>query len=167
MVGNVIVDQPALGLWAGMLLGIALGRVRLHWRELLKAVPNTSFIIMLVATAELLPLEELKPFLNRMSRDELAVLLGLKSAWLDNIPLTAISISLGGFAWGLLAYCVGVGGSSMWFGSSAGVAVGQTFHEAHNTKKWAWPFVVMTFLYFVGVGSYLLVWRVIVPVLVD
>ncbi|MCE9566721.1 MAG: hypothetical protein K8U57_32350 [Planctomycetes bacterium] len=165
LIGNLLADQPALGLWAGMLLGLVIGRIRLNGKELLKAMPNTTFLVTLVATAELLPLEELKPFLNGMSRDKLAVLLGLKSAWLDNIPLTAISISLGGFAWGLLAYCVGVGGSSMWFGSSAGVAVGQTFHEAHDTKKWAWPFVVMTFLYFVGVGCYLLVWRVVVPAL--
>ena len=165
LVGNVALDQPALGLWVGMLLGLAIGRIRLNVKELLRAVPNTTFLVTLVATAELLPLDEVKPFLDRMTRDELAVLLGLKSAWLDNIPLTAIALSLGGFGWGLLAYCVGVGGSSLWFGSSAGVAVGQTFPEAHNTKKWAWPFVVVTALYFVGAGSYLLVWRVVVPAL--
>jgi len=165
MVGNVVGDQPALGLWLGMLLGLAIGRIRLNGKELLKSMPTTAFLVTLVATAELLPLEVMKPFLNGMSRDELAILLGLQSAWLDNIPLTAIALSLDGFSWGLLAYCVGVGGSSMWFGSSAGVAVGQTFHEAHDTKKWAWPFVVMTFLYFVGVGCYLLVWKVAVPAL--
>lgn len=165
LVGNLLLDQPALGLWLGMLLGLVIGRIRLNGRELLKAIPNTTFLVTLVATAELLPLNELKPFLNGMSRDGLAILLGLKSAWLDNIPLTAIALSLGGFAWGLLAYCVGVGGSSMWFGSSAGVAVGQTFHDAHVTKKWSWPFVVVTFLYLVGVGCYLVVWDVIVPAL--
>ncbi len=164
LVGNVVGDQPAVGLWVGLLLGLVIGRIWLNRQELMKAVPNATFLVTLVATAELLPLDEVKPFLNGMTRDELAVLLGL-SAWLDNIPLTAIAISLGGFGWGLLAYCVGVGGSSMWFGSSAGVAVGNTFPEAHDTKKWAWPFVVMTALYLVGVGSYLVVWRVAVPAL--
>lgn len=145
LVGNVA-DHPALGLWAGMLLGLAIGRIRLNGKELLRAVPNAAFLVTLVATAELLPLDEVKPFLNRMTRDELAILLGLKSAWLDNIPLTAVALSIGGFGWGLLAYCVGVGGSSLWFGSSAGVAVGQTFPEAHDTKKWAWPFAIVTAL---------------------
>lgn len=165
LLGNVFFDQPAIGLWSGLLIGLAIGRIPLNGMELLKALPNTAFLVTLVATAELLPLHEVKPFLNGMSRDELAIVLGLKSAWLDNIPLTAIGISLGGFGWGLLAYCVGVGGSSMWFGSSAGVAVGNTFHEAHNTKRWAVPFVVVTVLYLVGVACYLLVWRWAVPLL--
>ncbi|HEY1191742.1 MAG TPA: SLC13 family permease, partial [Gemmata sp.] len=54
LVGNVFLDQPALGLWVGMLAGLAIGRIRLNWRELLKAVPNAVFLVTLVATAELL-----------------------------------------------------------------------------------------------------------------
>lgn len=165
LIGNIVGDQPALGLWVGLLTGLAIGRIRLSGKELLRALPNTTFLATLVATAELLPLAEVMPFLNGMTRDQLAILLGLKSAWLDNIPLTAIAISLRGFSWGLLAYCVGVGGSPMWFGSSAGVAIGHTFPEAHNTKKWLRPFVVLTALYLVGVGCYLLVWRLAVPAL--
>jgi len=41
------------------------------------------------------------------------------SAVLDNIPLTALAIKLGGCDWGFLAYAVGVGGSMIWFGSAA------------------------------------------------
>ena len=49
--------------------------------------------------------------------------LGFLSAVFDNIPLTMLALAQGGYDWGLLAYAVGFGGSMMWFGSSAGVAV--------------------------------------------
>ena len=49
--------------------------------------------------------------------------LGFVSAVFDNIPLTALAIKQGNHDWGLLAYAVGFGGSMIWFGSSAGVAV--------------------------------------------
>ena len=43
----------------------------------------------------------------------------------DNIPLTALALKQGGYDWGFLAYAVGFGGSMIWFGSSAGVALVQ------------------------------------------
>jgi len=41
----------------------------------------------------------------------------------DNIPLTRLALEQGGYDWAALAYAVGFGGSMLWFGSSAGVAV--------------------------------------------
>ena len=38
--------------------------------------------------------------------------------------------------WGLFAYAVGVGGSMLWFGSSAGVAVANRFGEVRSTLTW-------------------------------
>ena len=49
--------------------------------------------------------------------------LGFVSAVFDNIPLTALALKQGGYDWGFLAYAVGFGGSMIWFGSSAGVAL--------------------------------------------
>jgi hypothetical protein len=42
----------------------------------------------------------------------------------------------GGYDWGMLAYCVGYGGSMIWFGSSAGVAVTNVFPEAKSVARW-------------------------------
>ncbi len=54
----------------------------------------------------------------------------------DNIPLTALAIRQDGYDWGFLAYAVGFGGSMIWFGSSAGVAISSIFPEARSV--WAW-----------------------------
>ncbi len=42
----------------------------------------------------------------------------------------------GGFDWGILAFAVGFGGSMVWFGSSAGVAVSNLYPEAKSVFKW-------------------------------
>jgi uncharacterized membrane protein len=36
----------------------------------------------------------------------------------------------------MLAYAVGFGGSMIWFGSSAGVAITSKFHEARSVFSW-------------------------------
>jgi Na+/H+ antiporter NhaD/arsenite permease-like protein len=58
------------------------------------------------------------------------------SAVFDNIPLTALALTQGGYDWGMLAYAVGYGGSMIWFGSSAGVAVSNLFPEARSVGRW-------------------------------
>jgi Na+/H+ antiporter NhaD/arsenite permease-like protein len=68
--------------------------------------------------------------------------LGFVSAVFDNIPLTALALKQGGYDWGVLAYAVGFGGSMIWFGSSAGVAVANLFPEARSVSRWltaGWP----------------------------
>ena len=62
--------------------------------------------------------------------------LGFVSAVFDNIPLTALALKQGNFDWGMLAYCVGFGGSMIWFGSSAGVALSNLFPEAKSVGSW-------------------------------
>ena len=54
----------------------------------------------------------------------------------DNIPLTALALKQGGYDWGFLAYAVGFGGSMIWFGSSAGVALSNLFPEAKSAGRW-------------------------------
>jgi len=54
----------------------------------------------------------------------------------DNIPLTALAIKQGGYDWGVLAYAVGFGGSMLWFGSSAGVALSGQFPEIRSVAQW-------------------------------
>jgi hypothetical protein len=67
------------------------------------------------------------------------------SAWaflssvFDNIPLTALALKQGGYDWGFLAYAVGFGGSMIWFGSSAGVALSNMYPEARSVGRVAAP----------------------------
>jgi Na+/H+ antiporter NhaD/arsenite permease-like protein len=62
--------------------------------------------------------------------------LGFLSAVFDNIPLTALALRQDGYDWGPLAYAVGFGGSMIWFGSSAGVAISSIFPEARSVGAW-------------------------------
>jgi Na+/H+ antiporter NhaD/arsenite permease-like protein len=62
--------------------------------------------------------------------------LGFVSAVFDNIPLTALALKQGGYDWGFLAYAVGFGGSMVWFGSSAGVALANMYGEAKSVGLW-------------------------------
>jgi Na+/H+ antiporter NhaD/arsenite permease-like protein len=62
--------------------------------------------------------------------------LGFLSAVFDNIPLTALAIAQGGYDWGMLAYAVGYGGSMIWFGSSAGVAISNMYPQAKSVAQW-------------------------------
>jgi hypothetical protein len=54
----------------------------------------------------------------------------------DNIPLTALALRQGGYDWALLAFAVGYGGSMVWFGSSAGVAITNGFPEGRSVVRW-------------------------------
>ena len=61
------------------------------------------------------------------NRDSVAVVIGLISAVLDNVPLVAAGIDMFDLPinsdfWMLLAYCAGTGGSCLIVGSAAGVA---------------------------------------------
>ena len=62
--------------------------------------------------------------------------LGFVSAVFDNIPLTKLALGQGGYDWGMLAYAVGFGGSMIWFGSSAGVALSNMFPQARSVGLW-------------------------------
>jgi Na+/H+ antiporter NhaD/arsenite permease-like protein len=62
--------------------------------------------------------------------------LGFISAVFDNIPLTKLALTQGGYDWSFLAYAVGFGGSMIWFGSSAGVALSNIYPEAKSVGSW-------------------------------
>jgi Na+/H+ antiporter NhaD/arsenite permease-like protein len=131
---------PALGLalWIAIILSSPLRRP--DWKVVGPALSGAVFLVALVASATLLPVNQLP------SPSWPAVLgLGFLSAVFDNIPLTAVALRQGGYDWGLLAYAVGFGGSMIWFGSSAGVALTGLYPEARSTLKWlrqAWEIPV-------------------------
>ncbi len=122
---------PFIGVavWAAIILTIP---VRRHdWEVLPETVKGSIFLLSLVLCASMMPVEEL-PAASWQS----ALTLGFVSAVFDNIPLTALALRQGGFDWGFLAYAVGFGGSMLWFGSSAGVALASMYPEARSAVQW-------------------------------
>lgn len=126
---NVSLDFPAVGLWAGILIGAFIRPTQ--WSELGHALNGSLFLILLVFSASLMPVESLPT-----PTWQTAFGLGFLSAVFDNIPLTALAIFQGGYDWAVLAYTVGYGGSIIWFGSSAGVAMANIFSQARNALDW-------------------------------
>src|SRR5688572_12759716 len=101
------------------------------WKLLPDAFKGTVFLLALVTIASMMPVEKLPP-----ASWQSTLSLGFISAVFDNIPLTALALKQGGYDWGLLAYAVGFGGSMIWFGSSAGVAISNLYPEAKSVGRW-------------------------------
>ena len=97
------------------------------WSLLPEAFKGTIFLLALVTCASLMPVEKLPA-----ASWQTAFGLGFVSAVFDNIPLTALALKQGGYDWGMLAYAVGFGGSMIWFGSSAGVALSNMYPQAKS-----------------------------------
>jgi Na+/H+ antiporter NhaD/arsenite permease-like protein len=129
IISNFLYDMPALGVWIAILTGAILRPI--PWKEVSGALKGTVFLLCLVTCASLMPVEEL-PNASWVT----AFFLGCLSAVFDNIPLTKLCLDQGHYDWGMLAYTVGFGGSMIWFGSSAGVAITNKFPEARNVVKW-------------------------------
>ena len=122
---------PFIGVavWAAILFSIPVRRP--DWEVLPENFKGTIFLLSLVTCASMMPVEKLPP------ASALAALsLGFVSAVFDNIPLTALALKQGGYDWGFLAYAVGFGGSMVWFGSSAGVALSNMFPEGKSVGNW-------------------------------
>jgi Na+/H+ antiporter NhaD/arsenite permease-like protein len=122
---------PIVGLTACVAIFAASPVRRPAWRLLPGALKNSAFLLALVLSASMMPVEQL-PAPSWPS----ALGLGFVSAVFDNIPLTALALGQGGYDWGVLAYAVGFGGSMVWFGSSAGVALSNTYPEAKSVGRW-------------------------------
>jgi Na+/H+ antiporter NhaD/arsenite permease-like protein len=101
------------------------------WSLLPGAFKGSVFLLALVTCASMMPVEKLP-----LASWQTAFSLGFISAVFDNIPLTALALKQGGYDWGMLAYTVGYGGSMIWFGSSAGVAISNMYPEARSVGRW-------------------------------
>jgi Na+/H+ antiporter NhaD/arsenite permease-like protein len=122
---------PVIGLavWAAILVTAPLRRP--DWEVLPETFKGTIFLLSLVTAASMMPVEKLPA-----AAWQTALGLGFLSAVFDNIPLTALALKQGGYDWGYLAYSVGFGGSMIWFGSSAGVALSNMYPEAKSAGLW-------------------------------
>ncbi len=122
---------PFLGaaVWVAILVTIPLRKP--DWSLVPGAVKGTVFLLGLVTCASMMPVEHLPA-----ASWPTTLSLGFISAVFDNIPLTALALKQGGYDWGMLAYAVGFGGSMIWFGSSAGVALSNMYPEAKSVGRW-------------------------------
>lgn len=126
---NVLLDFPAIGVWAAILIGMLIRKT--NWSDLPHAMSGSVFLLSLVLSASMMPVSEL-PVASWQS----SLVLGFVSSVFDNIPLTKLALDQGGYDWGVLAYAVGYGGSMIWFGSSAGVAISGIFPQAKSVAAW-------------------------------
>jgi Na+/H+ antiporter NhaD/arsenite permease-like protein len=137
------------------LIGTAWLR-RPDWGVLPAAFRGSLFLLCLVASASLMPVDSLpEPSWHT------TLGLGFVSAFFDNIPLTALALEQGGYDWGMLAYAVGFGGSMLWFGSSAGVAICTLYPEARSMGRWLREGWLVAVAYVAGFSVLLLAlgWR--------
>ena len=146
---NYFLDFPALGVWIAIIIGSFFRKT--PWDEIPKSVQGTIFLVALVTCASLMPVNELPA-----ATWQTAFSLGFVSAVFDNIPLTKLCLEQGGYDWGVLAYSVGFGGSMIWFGSSAGVALSNMFPEMRSVvdyvKKGWYVIVAYIIGFFIMLG---------------
>jgi len=131
---------PVLGIAVWVVILLTAGLRAPDWKVMPETFKGTIFLLALVTAASMMPVERLPA-----ASWPTALGLGFVSAVFDNIPLTALALKQGGYDWGYLAYAVGFGGSMIWFGSSAGVALSNMYPEAKSVGRWisqGWPVAV-------------------------
>jgi Na+/H+ antiporter NhaD/arsenite permease-like protein len=113
---------------------------RPDWTVIPSAAKGGVFLLSLVLLATMMPVDRLP-----VASAQTTFGIGFLSAVFDDIPLTRLALEQGGYDWGVLAYAVGFGGSMIWFGSSAGVAVSNLYPETRSAIQWlrgGWHIVV-------------------------
>jgi Na+/H+ antiporter NhaD/arsenite permease-like protein len=122
---------PVIGLAVWFVIFATAPLRQPDWKIMPETFKGTIFLLALVTNASFMPVEELPT-----ASWQTALGLGFLSSVFDNIPLTALALKQGGYDWGFLAYAVGFGGSMVWFGSSAGVAIANMYPEAKSVGLW-------------------------------
>ncbi len=149
-------DLPWLGAAVWVALLACTGWRAPAWKELPKAALGSAFLLALVLHASLMPVSDLPAASSRAT-----FALGFVSAVFDNIPLTALALKQGGYDWAYLAFAVAFGGSMLWFGSSAGVAIASQHPQARSVGRWllhGWHVIPAYVLGFIVLHS-MLRWR--------
>jgi Na+/H+ antiporter NhaD/arsenite permease-like protein len=128
---EVLNTLPVIGIAVWVALLATAGWRKPTWSLLPGALRGSVFLLSLVMCAAMMPVKALPAATWGTTFG-----LGFVSAVFDNIPLTALALRQGGYDWGFLAYAVGFGGSMIWFGSSAGVALSNMYPQARSVGAW-------------------------------
>jgi Na+/H+ antiporter NhaD/arsenite permease-like protein len=139
-----------LALWGAILVTSLVAKP--DWSVMRHGAKGAIFLVALVAAASLMPLKGLPD-----PSWQTALGLGALSSVFDNIPLTALALRQGGYDWALLSFAVGFGGSMVWFGSSAGVAITNLYPEGRSLVRWVKEGWFVPLAYLVGFFFMLLV----------
>ena len=121
-----------------------------NWKLVRPAAMGSLFLLSLVLCASMMPVESLPE-----QSWKTALGLGFVSSVFDNIPLTKLALEQGDYDWGALAYAVGFGGSMVWFGSSAGVAISTQFPYAKSVTNWLAQSWFIPLGYVAGFAAYM------------
>lgn len=138
IISNAILHFPSIGIWIALYLGKFFTKI--DWKLSPENFSSIIFLLILVFTADLIPISGLPE-----PSDKTVFAIGAISSILNNIPLAQLCIEQGGYNWALLSFAVGFGGSLMWFGSSAGVAVCDQYPKIRSLRVWlkyGWPVYV-------------------------
>jgi len=128
---ELLAHWPFIGLAVWVALLVTTPWRQPTWSLLPGALRGSIFLLSLVMCAAMMPVKALPA-----ASWPTALGLGFVSAVFDNIPLTALALRQGGYDWGFLAYAVGFGGSMIWFGSSAGVALCNMYPQGRSVGAW-------------------------------
>jgi Na+/H+ antiporter NhaD/arsenite permease-like protein len=128
---EVLAHWPVIGIAVWLALLATCGWRAPTWSLLPGALRGSIFLLSLVMCAAMMPVKALPP-----ASWSSALGLGFISAVFDNIPLTALALRQGGYDWGFVAFAVGFGGSMVWFGSSAGVALCNMYPDGRSVGAW-------------------------------
>ncbi|MDB5899393.1 MAG: citrate transporter [Ramlibacter sp.] len=128
---ELLTRLPLIGVsvWAALLVTTPWRQPA--WTLLPHALRGSIFLLSLVSCAAMMPVKALPA-----ASWGTTLGLGFVSAVFDNIPLTALALRQGGYDWGFVAYAVGFGGSMIWFGSSAGVALCNMYPQGRSVGAW-------------------------------
>jgi len=143
---------PFIGASVVIALVLSVPLRRPDWEVLPESFKGSIFLLSLVLSATMMPVEKLPA-----ASWHTAMGLGFVSAVFDNIPLTALALKQGGYDWGYLAYAVGFGGSMIWFGSSAGVALSNMYPESKSVGRWLYHGWHVSLAYVLGFFTLLIV----------
>lgn len=148
---NYLLGLPSIGIWLALLIStIFISKV--HFKEALESIPGTVFLVALVFSASLVPIDSV-PDATALT----TFLIGAVSSVFNNIPLTELCLIKGGYDWPLMSFAVGFGGSMIWFGSSAGVAVCELSPKSRSVFNWVRYGWHVTLGFVVGFTVYLLI----------
>jgi Na+/H+ antiporter NhaD/arsenite permease-like protein len=148
--GEEVAPWLGLALWGAILVTSLVAKP--DWSVMRHGAKGAIFLVALVAAASLMPLKGLPD-----PSWQTALGLGALSSVFDNIPLTALALRQGGYDWALLSFAVGFGGSMVWFGSSAGVAITNLYPEGRSLVRWVKEGWFVPLAYLVGFFFMLLV----------
>lgn len=98
------------------------------WSPIKEGVSACCFLLPLIVSAGFINLALVIPH-DVLRSNGMIVSSTWISAVIDNIPVTKMFLEANVGHWAMLAFCVGVGGSFTYFGSTTSVAVIETYHK--------------------------------------